>query len=164
MPNHMASTGRFLFLHKSPHYLPNKIGPFNLSVIPLRWKNRLPSLLPGRCTIVRPRAPSTAALRRERRHLAQILDAAKQQLDDAVRGTGCVARQLVTGQLHLVERQTSLRTPVSDFSALGQETTIVLGVVGDVERGGWVFLKALKTVPGHVLDREERSVRVEEEV
>jgi hypothetical protein len=63
-----------------------------------------------------------------------------------------------------VESQVALRRPDTLVTCTCQRTAVELGVVGCVERNGRVVVETLRSVPGHVLDREQSAVGVEEEI
>ena len=65
----------------------------------------------------------------------------------------------------MVERQAALGAPVANVACQTQSTTVELGVVGDIELVICrVFLETLLATPSHVLEREKRSIRGEQEI
>ena len=67
-------------------------------------------------------------------------------------------RLTVTGKLHLIERQTALRTPIANYTRASQRATIIFWMIRNIEFRARVCLQSLLAVPGHVLQSGERAI------
>ena len=70
----------------------------------------------------------------------------------------------MTGEASRIECQSTLSGPNTLDTSASKRTSIVLGVIGCVERGGRVLRQTLSTVPGHVLNSEQSTVGAEEHI
>lgn len=82
----------------------------------------------------------------------------------SVSSTWGISWQLVSGQLHLVERQATFCTPIPNVTGTRQETSIVFRVVWNVELLTGILLQSLGSVPGHILNSKKSTVRAQEHV
>lgn len=72
--------------------------------------------------------------------------------------TGLISLDPHQTSLVVLDTHGTLRTVDSSASVLGKDIRELKIGYGDVDRGGWLGLKAELTVPGHVLNREQSSV------
>lgn len=71
----------------------------------------------------------------------------------------------VAGELHLIKRQASFRAPRTQLSCPRKSAIIVFRVVWDIERlASRELLETLLSVPGHILDCQQRSIRWHQKV
>jgi hypothetical protein len=70
----------------------------------------------------------------------------------------------MTSQMCSVEQKVTLLGPDTLDASASKGTAVVLRVVRRIEGGGRVFGKSLSTVPGHVLDSEQRAVGAQKHI
>jgi hypothetical protein len=70
----------------------------------------------------------------------------------------------MTSQMRSVEEEVTLLGPDTLNARAGKGTAVVLRVVRRIEGGGGVIGKSLSTVPGHVLNSEQRAVGAQKHI
>ena len=105
-----------------------------------------------------------AALRGEVRVNTQVLDSSEQELQLPVSRRGSVLRNHVSRELDGNVSETTLSVPFAKVTSAGKSAQVQLLMVRDEEVVGGIAAEALGAVPGHVLDRHERTVGQEDKV